>query len=215
MDFSIIIGAISIIASVVSVILSITNFISTKKDMQLKIKLANSDTKINKTKITNIDELINASLTEVCVSIASYFKKISPKNEIRVYIYKIIDDKHIKIIKSPSELNDNKEYYLNENSVFYQIKKTNDPLLLNNVPYFSKQFRIKRKNQRFDSYSDWNKYYQTYMCYPIKDKNDIIVGFLSVETMNPLNDLIDTKNITDYLEQQCKIISTNAEFLEI
>lgn len=215
MDFSIIIGAISIIASVSSVILSITNFISTKKEMQLKIKLANSDTKINKTNITNIDELINASLTEVCVSIASYFKKISPKNEIRVYIYKIIDDKHIKIIKSPSELNDNKEYDLNENSVFYQIKKTNDPLLLNNVSYFSKQFRIKRKNQRFDSYSDWNKYYQTYMYYPIKDKNDIIVGFLSVETMNPLNDLIDTKNITDYLEQQCKIISTNAEFLEI
>ena len=53
------------------------------------------------------------------------------------------------------------------------------------------------------------------MCCPIKDKNDIIIGFLSVATMNPLNDLIDTKNITDYLEQQCKIISTNAEFLEI
>ena len=210
MDFSIIIGAISIIASVSSVILSITNFISTKKEMQLKIKLANSDTKI-----TNIDELINAPLTEVCVSITSFFKKISPKNEIKVYIYKIIDDKHIKIIKSSSEVNDNKEYYLYENSVLYQIKKTNDPLLLNNVPYFSKQFKLKRKNQKFDSYSDWNKYYQTYMCCPIKDKNDIIIGFLSVATMNPLNDLIDTKNITDYLEQQCKIISTNAEFLEI
>lgn len=215
MDFSIIISAISIIAGISSVILSIINFISTKKEMQLKIKLANSGTKINKAKITNIAELINTPLTEVCVSIASYFKKISPKNEIRVYIYKIIDDKHIKIIKSPSELNDNKEYCLNENSVLYQIKKTNDPLLLNNVSYFSKQFRLKRRNQRFDYYSDRNKYYQTYMCFPIKDKNDIIVGFLSVEAMNPLNDLIDTKNITDFLEQQCKIISTNAEFLEI
>lgn len=41
MDFSIIIGIISIIASISSVILSVTNFISTKKEMQVKIKLAN------------------------------------------------------------------------------------------------------------------------------------------------------------------------------
>lgn len=67
----------------------------------------------------------------------------------------------------------------------------------------------------FNSNTNWNKYYQSLICCPIKDKNDIIVGFLSVEIMKPLNDLIDIKNITDFLEQQCKIIYKNTEFEEM
>lgn len=209
MDFSIVISIISIIGGISSVIFSIWNFISTKKEMQVKIKLANSGIKLNKIDTNNFDKLIHSSLTEECISIANYFKKISPKNEIRVYIYKIIDDKRVKIIKSSSELKYNKEYNLNENNILYQIKKTEEPLMLNNISYF-----LKRKNKNFDSYSDWNKHYQTYICCPIKGKNDIIVGFLSVETKEPLNDLIDKKNLTDFLEQRCKIISTNIEFIE-
>lgn len=210
MDFSIIISIISIIAGISSVILSITNFISTKKEMQVKIKLANSEIKLNKIDIDILNKMINASLTEECTSIASYFKKISPNNEIRVYIYKIVDNECIKVVSSSSQLKVDKKYIIEENIEFSQVKKTKEPFIINNISYF-----LKHGNKFFDSNTDWNKYYQSLICCPIKDKNDKIVGFLSVEIMKPLNDLIDIKNITDFLEQRCKIISTNTEFWEI
>ncbi len=203
MDFSILASIISIIAALSSVILSITNFISTKKEMQIKIKL-------NKIDIDNLDELINASLTQECTSIANYFKKISPNNEIRVYIYKIVDNEFIKVASSSSQLKDDKKYIIEENIEFSQAKRTKEPFIINNISYF-----LKRGNKFFNSNTDWNKYYQSLICCPIKDKNDIVFGFLYVEIKKPLNDLIDTKNITDYLEQRCTRISTNTEFVEI
>lgn len=210
MDFSIIASIISIIAGVSSVILSITNFISTKKEMQIKIKLANSEIKLNKKDIDNLNKLINTSLTEECTSIANYFKKISPNNEIRVYIYKIVDNECIKVVSSSSQLKDEKKYIIEENIEFSQAKRTKEPFIINNISYF-----LKRGNKFFNSNTNWNKYYQSLICCPIKDKNDIIVGFLSVKIMKPLNDLIDIKNITDFLEQQCKIIYKNTEFEEM
>lgn len=209
MDFSIIIGIISIIASISSVILSVTNFISTKKEMQVKIKLANLEIKLDKRDIDNLNNFINISLREECKNIENYFKKFSPHNEIKVCIYKIIDNECIKIISSSSQSKDNKKYIIGENVEFSHAKKTKEPFIINNISYF-----LKHGNKFLSSNTNWNKYYQSSICCPIKNENDIIIGFLSVETMKPLNDLIYKKNITDFLVQQCKIISTNTEFVK-
>ncbi|MGN0408673.1 MAG: hypothetical protein ACI4EJ_10455 [Bacteroides sp.] len=207
MDFTIILSIISIIGVILSLINSITNFISTKREMKNKINMTNNDIRFNKINLDNIEMFKDLSLNKICKDIVNYFEKISKQNKYAVYIFKINEDKKAKKVSSSDVVNDNRIRKINENTEFYEVINTGKPYYINNIQYF-----YKHGNKYFNSNPNWDQFYQSIISCPIKDNNENVLGFLTVEIMKPLNDLIDINNIIDYLKQECKLIASNKEF---
>lgn len=207
MDFSTQISIISIIVGIASVILSITNYVLAKRSMKIKIKMTNEDVRFNKIETEYLYESTNLSLTEICEQIINYFKIISTNNIYELILNKKYEDKFIiiKIVNSLSNDNDTEIYDIDENAVFSTTFKNKKPYYINNITYFRKR----DKNLSLHH----NKYQSIIMC-PIRDKNSILIGGLTICIMNPLNDLINKDNITEFLDKICEMIASNKEFIE-
>jgi len=207
MDITIILSIISIIGVILSLINSITNFISAKKDINIKVKMANKDIRINKININDFDIFTNISLNKICQDIVEYFEIASKHNKYTVSIFKIIYTKKVKKVSSSSNFDQNHIYDIDENTEFSETISTGKPYYVNNIPYF-----CKHGNKYYNSNPNWYQNYQSIICCPIINDHNKIVGFLIVEILKPLNDLIDTKKIMDFLQQECKLIVISKEF---
>lgn len=197
----------TVIAVIFTLITSIINFISTIKEFKKIIDSTNHNIPVDQ----NIN-VLNNSLSDICRDIYSYFIRISPDNNYTVKIFHISkNDKEVTLVASCPQV----DFYsslIKDNSEFYQTTSTKKPYYINNIPYFKKH-----GNNYFTSNYNWEKYYQSIICYPIKQKSKKrhiynIIGFLVVEIAKPLNDLIDINIILDYMKQKCDIIILNNEF---
>lgn len=206
MDFTIILSIISIISVILSLFNSITNFITTKKEMDIKIKMTNKDISFNKIDVNNLPQITNLSLDKLCKDVVDCFEKISKQNKYTVSIFKIIDNNKVKKISSSSDFDRNHTYNINENIEFYETINTRKPYYINNISYFNKHGK-----KYFNSNPNWINSYQSVICCPIMD-NNATIGFLIVEIMKPLNDLIDIESIIDFLQKECILIVANKEF---
>lgn len=205
MDFSILISIISIVSALSSVVISIVNFISSKNEMKIKINTINKEITLNK---INIEKLLNVSLNEQCENIVKYFENVSKENKYTVSIFRIMNNKKIKKISSSSKFDENYFYSINENTEFFEVSNTKTPYYNNDIPYFTKH----GKNY-FNSNPNWHHHYTSIICCPITNSENTILGFLTVEIMKPLNDLIDINKIINFLQQKCHLISINQEFI--
>lgn len=206
MDFTIILSIISIVGVILSLFSSITNLITTKKEMDIKIKMTNKDINLKKIDVNNLQKVTNLSLNKLCEFIVDCFEKISKQNKYTVSIFKIIDNDKVKKISSSSNFDRNYIYNIKENIEFYETINTRKPYYINNISYFNKHGK-----KYFNSNPNWVNSYQSVICCPIM-KNNVTMGFLIVEIMKPLNDLIDINIIIDFLQKECTLIVANKEF---
>lgn len=187
----------------------ISNLLSKNKIMKIRNNV-NNDIKTKGNKI--FDKMffsnVEIDLRFLCKYIELYFKNISSDNEVFIKVLKCNDINNAVVIYSNKEKEEYVEYLLDENTSMYSVMQTKDAYFNNNIQYF-----LKHGKPYFEQHKMWEDSYKSIMCFPIK-KDDKIIGFLLIGLLNPLNELIDFKNIKDLLEKICCLISEDKMFIE-
>ncbi len=207
----ILITSISVVSAIVSLIFSIIEFRKTKNNLSIKINNLNKDIEIRTSQISEMIKFLEKSednnnsnkLQRISNLIIQYFKNISQENEYSVNIYKIKNGCASSIYASERDDNCNSVFIIKNNTHFFEAQRTKNIYYINDINYFTNQ----GLNYVTESKSEQYKY-QSFICCPIK-KQENVIGFINIQIKKPLNDLIDTNIIIDFLKKVCEIITSN------